>query len=153
MYRCTQVTKKYIAIHSWRKEREKEREEESDLVQAAHRHNPYGKRDKGYGHVKARQMAGRQGPNGQAETFTWWAYRPQQASRDPHLAGRDPHPLGHQPGHQGERASVKETSRHTRDATNVSRMHGNHKRAIWFSQLKQMEGKICSSTRNMQECQ
>ena len=46
------------------------------------------------------------------------AARPSQGiSRDPTRraetltpAGRDPHPRGRQPGHQGERASVKETS-------------------------------------------
>ena len=48
--------------------------------------------------------------DGQAETLTWWAGKTQRASRDPHLVGRDPHPPGHQPGHQGEWASVKETS-------------------------------------------
>ena len=33
------------------------------------------------------------------------------ASRDLTPAGRDPHPRGRQPGHQGEWASIKETSR------------------------------------------
>ena len=73
-----------------------------NLVQAAHRHNPYGKRervrasrDPQYGTRKS--YGGRQGPvRGQAETLT--------------PVGRDPHPQGRQPGHQGERASVKETS-------------------------------------------
>ena len=63
---------------------------ERDLVQAAHRHNPYGKRD--------RDTTGGQDPVS-------------GASRDLTPAGRDPHPRGRQPGHQGERASVKETSR------------------------------------------
>ena len=44
------------------------------IVQAAHRHNPYGKGDKGYRH-RPNHMVGMQGPvNG--------------ASRDPHPAGR-----------------------------------------------------------------
>ena len=53
-------------------------------------------RDPQYGTRKS--YGGRQGPvRGQAET--------------PTRQGRDPHPRGRQPGHQGERASVKETSR------------------------------------------
>ena len=48
-----------------------------------------------------------------------WVARPSQGtSRDPHPVGRDPHPLGHQPGHQGEWASVKETS-HTQRLQSV----------------------------------
>ena len=47
--------------------------------------------------------------------------------RDPHPAGRDPHPRGCQPGHQGEQASVKETS-HTQRLQPVSlRMQGDCK--------------------------
>ena len=79
------------------------------IVQAAHQHNPYSK-GKGYGACRAQKGGGQTGPDGQAETFTRWAYRLRRASRDPHPAGRDPHLLGHQPGHQGEQAMVKETS-------------------------------------------
>ena len=42
-------------------------------------------------------------------------------------AGRDPHPRGRQPGHQGERASVKETSRTQRLQPVHSRMQGDRK--------------------------
>ena len=54
---------------------------------------------------------------------------PRQASSRPRPggAGRDPHPLGHQPGHQGERASVKETSPHTKVTTSSLRMQGDRK--------------------------
>ena len=58
---------------------------------------------------------------------SYWAGKTRRASRDLHLAGRDPHPLGHQPGHQGEWASVKDTSCIQRFETSASRMHGNHK--------------------------
>ena len=126
-----------------------EREEESGLVQAAHRHitltvkgekiwvqatpinisgtsiyNPYGKRES-TGHANhtaggkaesgdtqkphpqygtRKSYGGRQGPvRGQVET-------PPGGAETLTPAGRDPHPRGRQPGHQGEWASVKETS-------------------------------------------
>ena len=65
--------------------------------------------------IPSHYTAGGQGPVrpvgwAQTETLTQWADKTRRASRDPHLAGRDPHPLGYQPGHQGEWASVKETS-------------------------------------------
>ena len=67
-------------------------------MQAAHRHNPYGKREKGTGTV---------------HSIIWWARKAQSVGQAETLtpAGRDPHPRGRQPGHQGERALVKETSR------------------------------------------
>ena len=77
--------------------------------------NPYSKRESGTD-TPSHYMVGMQGPD-----QTQWAWtRPhhtaggqgpirQRADR-PQWASRDPHPLGHQPGHQGERASVKETS-------------------------------------------
>ena len=66
------------------------------IVQAADRHNPYSKREKGTGTVQS-HMVGGKAQSGDKQR--------------PHPAGRDPHPQGRQPGHQGEWASVKETSR------------------------------------------
>ena len=84
-----------------------------------------GEREKGTGHARHRYTTGGQGPVSGASRDptqragktqrasrdpTQRAGKTQRASRDPHPVGRDPHLLGRQPGHQGERASVKETS-------------------------------------------
>ena len=97
--------------------RGEKRKEKSDLVQAAHRHNPYGKREKSTGLAET-PPGGQARPDGQAEILSTGhanhmaGGKAQSGDKQrPHPAGRDPHPRGRQPGHQGERASVKETSR------------------------------------------
>ena len=99
------------------KERGKEKEE-SDLVQVAHQHNPYGKREKGTGMV---------------HSIIRWAARPNH-----HTAGRQG-PTVARPGGQRPppaRAPTRTSRRvgngqgdlqHTKAATSASRMHGNHK--------------------------
>ena len=86
------------------------------------RYNPYGKREKSMGHARPKHTVGRQGP------IIW------QTSRDPHPVGRQD-PTGKQrpsptraPTRTSRRGGIGQGDLpHTRDATSVSRMHGNHK--------------------------
>ena len=80
-------------------------------MQAAHRYISLTAKGKEYGQAEtlstghANHTAGGKAQSaGQAET-------PPRRAETLTPAGRDPHPRGRQPGHQGERASVKETSR------------------------------------------
>ena len=123
MYRHTQVAEKYIDTLLTKGGRRGK-----SFVQVAHRHNPYGKGDKGYGHIqslyarahKAQSSYGGQArPNRQRVTLTWqW--------QDP--AGRQRTSPTRAPTRTSRRAGNGQGDLlHTKDATSASRMHGNHK--------------------------
>ena len=94
-------TQRNTLIHSKWKERGKRK------VIWCNRHiDIYPLRQKGINTRHANHTAG-----GKAQSYDGQPRPSQRGKQRPHPASRDPHLLGRQPGHQGERASVKETSR------------------------------------------
>ena len=100
---------------------------ERDLVQAAHRHNPYGKRERVP--VRYTQLyGGRQGPvRGQAETPTRQAETLTLEGANQHIK-ESGHRSRRPPAHRGYNQFTKDARR--------------SQRATQLSQLKPMEGKI-----------
>ena len=110
------------------------------------------------GHARHRYMMGKQRPspggqarpNRQAETLTRWA------SRDPHMTGKQrPSPGGQRPsptraptrtsresGHQSRRLPAH------KDATSVSRMHGNHKEQYSSHSLNRLKERFALQHRH-----
>ena len=112
-----------------------------------HRQNPYGKRQKGTDIPS--HYRGKQRPS------------PRWASRDPHSMDQQ----GPSPGRQrpSPTRAPTGTSRRvgigqgdlsqTKEATSVSRMHGNHKEQYGSHSLNRWKGKICSLTQTCRNAQ
>ena len=97
------------------------------FVQVAHQYiNPYSKREEGYGHTQSlyethKSYSGRQGP------IVRRAYRPWQASRDPHPSGQRPSPT-RAPTRTSRRAGIGQGDLpHTKVTTSSLRMQGDRK--------------------------